>query len=156
VQFEKTKLNFKSIKKGIAKLHSYGFDKKHGFHFEKLKRATIEETKFPISKIKAFRSSFDLSFPETEMGENKADLNKNNRIEYLKGNGYQIDKKYKFIMARLKLNEKEYKDLIIQIAIKISPILVTKKPNSVSAGENIAIYARDITDAVDSVLRGEY
>ena len=59
-------------------------------------------------------------------------------------------------MAELKLNEKEYKELIIQVAIKISPILVKKKPDSVSAGENIAIYARDIADAVDSVLKGDY
>ncbi|MBR9847602.1 MAG: hypothetical protein GYB35_16540 [Algicola sp.] len=59
-------------------------------------------------------------------------------------------------MAKLKLNEEEYKELIIQVAIKISPILVKKKPDSVSAGQNIAIYARDIADSVDSVLRGEY
>lgn len=59
-------------------------------------------------------------------------------------------------MAEVKLNEKEYKDLIIQVAIKISPILVQKKPDSISAGENIAIYARDIADAVDCVLKREY
>ncbi|MEO2061897.1 MAG: hypothetical protein ABGW97_02855 [Christiangramia sp.] len=51
----------------------------------------------------------------------------------------------------LNLSEKEYKELIIEISKRISPELVKVKPDSISAGENIAIYARDIADAVNSV-----
>ena len=39
-------------------------------------------------------------------------------------------------MSELKLSDKEYKDLIIEISIKISPVLVTKKPDSFSRREH--------------------
>lgn len=54
-----------------------------------------------------------------------------------------------------KLTEKEYKDLIIKIAIKISPVLVVKELEHLSTGENIAIKAGQIADAVNLVLEGK-
>ncbi|MFH4966538.1 hypothetical protein V8G69_16170 [Gaetbulibacter sp. M235] len=53
----------------------------------------------------------------------------------------------------IKLTPEEYKDLVVKIAIKISPILVKIKPDSLSAGEHIALYAKDIADAVEVVLK---
>lgn len=54
-----------------------------------------------------------------------------------------------------KLTPEEYKKLVIEITVKISPLLIEKKPDSVSAAENIALYARDIADAVESILKSE-
>lgn len=53
----------------------------------------------------------------------------------------------------MKLTDEEYKKIVIEVAIKISPILVKAKPDSFVAAENIAIYARDIADAVESILK---
>lgn len=56
-------------------------------------------------------------------------------------------------MSEKKLTEKEYKNLVIQVAIQISPILIDKKgATSDVTGESVALYARDIADAVDEVL----
>ncbi|MGN7705301.1 hypothetical protein [Chryseobacterium sp. 22543] len=55
-------------------------------------------------------------------------------------------------MEKKHLTDEEFKKLVIEIAIKISPILVKKKPDSWSAAENIAIYSRDIAEAVRSIL----
>lgn len=52
-----------------------------------------------------------------------------------------------------KLTPEEYKKLVIDITVKISPLLIEKKPDSVSAAENIALYATDIADAVESILK---
>ncbi|MET3538722.1 hypothetical protein [Chryseobacterium limigenitum] len=55
-------------------------------------------------------------------------------------------------MEKKHLTDEEFKKLVIEIAIKISPILVEKKPDSWSAAENIAIYSKDIAEAVRSIL----
>lgn len=53
-----------------------------------------------------------------------------------------------------KLSEKEYKDLVIAVAIQISPkIIELKNSTSDVAGATVALYARDIAEAVDAVLR---
>lgn len=54
-----------------------------------------------------------------------------------------------------KLSEKEYKDLVIKIAIKISPVLVVQELEHLTSGENIAIKAGQIADAVGLVLEGK-
>lgn len=51
-----------------------------------------------------------------------------------------------------KLTEEEYKKLVIDIAIKISPEIVKIKANSDLASEAIALYAKDIADAVKSII----
>lgn len=53
-----------------------------------------------------------------------------------------------------KLTNEEYKQLVMSIAIEISPKLIEiKKEGSDIAATHIALYARDIADAVDSILR---
>lgn len=51
-----------------------------------------------------------------------------------------------------KLSEKEYKKLIIDISKNISPILVQQGENIATTAENIALYAEQITNAVNKVL----
>ena len=51
-----------------------------------------------------------------------------------------------------KLSEKEYKKLIIDISKNISPILVQQGENITTTAENIALYAEQITNAVNKVL----
>ena len=51
-----------------------------------------------------------------------------------------------------KLTAEEYKKLVMDVAIKISPEIVKIKENSELASEAIALYARDIAGAVKSIL----
>ncbi|UAM97378.1 hypothetical protein K8354_13770 [Polaribacter litorisediminis] len=51
-----------------------------------------------------------------------------------------------------KLSDKEYKKLIIEIAIQISPIVIQRPQNNIAAAEQVASLAKDITDAVNTVL----
>lgn len=54
------------------------------------------------------------------------------------------------------LTKEEYKKLVMEIAVSISPFLIKRKPDSISAAEHISIYARDIADAVEHILKQEY
>lgn len=54
------------------------------------------------------------------------------------------------------LTTEEYKKLIIDVAIQISPVLVKIKPDSITAGEHIALYARDIAESIDANLKKGY
>lgn len=54
------------------------------------------------------------------------------------------------------LTDAEYKKLVIDITLSISASLIERKPDSASAAENIALYARDIADAVDSILKSKF
>lgn len=56
----------------------------------------------------------------------------------------------------MKLTEQEYKDLIIAVATAISPVMVANPPEYNTVAENVAIKARDIADAVDQVLQGDF
>ena len=51
-----------------------------------------------------------------------------------------------------KLTKEEYKNLVTNVAIQISPILIEKKATSDVASITIAKYAVDIADAVNDVL----
>lgn len=51
-----------------------------------------------------------------------------------------------------KLTKEEYKKLVIDLAIKISPIIIEKKETSDIASITIAQYAKDIADAVSDIL----
>jgi hypothetical protein len=55
----------------------------------------------------------------------------------------------------IKLSEKEYKKLVIEIAVNISPIMLDKKSDSISAAERIALFAKDIANAVNLVLENQ-
>jgi hypothetical protein len=57
---------------------------------------------------------------------------------------------------KIYLTKDEYKKLVIDVAIAVSPLLIERKPDSVVAGEHIALYARDIADAVEHILKSEY
>lgn len=55
------------------------------------------------------------------------------------------------------LTKEEYKKLVIDVAIKISPVLIeSSKSGSVLTGENISLYARDIADSVELVIKQKY
>lgn len=58
-------------------------------------------------------------------------------------------------MEKIELTKEEYKQLVIDVAIKISPKIVDLEEvkNSEQAGNTVALYARDIAMAVDSVLK---
>jgi hypothetical protein len=52
-----------------------------------------------------------------------------------------------------KLTEKEYKDLVINVAVQISPIIIQKMETSDLASITIARFSKDIADAVNDVLK---
>jgi len=51
----------------------------------------------------------------------------------------------------IKLSEKDYKKLVIEIAVKISPAFIDKT-DSISAGEKTAQYAMDIANSIKASL----
>jgi|AntRauMFilla1563_2_1112583.scaffolds.fasta_scaffold21512_3 hypothetical protein len=51
-----------------------------------------------------------------------------------------------------KLSDKEYKKLIIEIAVQISPVMIEQKQENIATAKHIALFAKDITDAVNTVL----
>jgi len=51
-----------------------------------------------------------------------------------------------------KLSEKEFKKLIIEVAINISPVLVKNQNDTVFNADKIALYAKEIAVAVNHVL----
>jgi phenylpyruvate tautomerase PptA (4-oxalocrotonate tautomerase family) len=51
-----------------------------------------------------------------------------------------------------KLSDKEYKKLIIEIAKQISPVVIQRQQDNITAAEQVASLAKDITDAVSAVL----
>lgn len=53
----------------------------------------------------------------------------------------------------MKMTQEEYKDLVMRIAVEISPLIIEKKTDSISAAEHIAIYAEEIAEAVDLVFK---
>ena len=83
---------FRSIIKENAKLHTTNLYKISGYLTEKIKKATSEETKFLISRIKMESPDFDLSFAKAETTESKQDLNIADCISNLKSKGYLIYK----------------------------------------------------------------
>ncbi|TXD52211.1 MULTISPECIES: hypothetical protein [unclassified Polaribacter] len=54
-----------------------------------------------------------------------------------------------------KLSEKEYKKLVIEIAVHISPVIIDKKLDSITAADQIAVFAKDIANAVNLVLENQ-
>lgn len=56
----------------------------------------------------------------------------------------------------MKLTEQEYKDLIMSVATAISPTIVANPPEYNTVAENVAIQARDIADAVNQALEGDF
>ncbi|SDS42817.1 hypothetical protein SAMN05216503_3030 [Polaribacter sp. KT25b] len=52
----------------------------------------------------------------------------------------------------IKLSEKDYKKLVIEIALKISPALIEKTDDISTASEQISLYAKDIANSIQSVL----
>lgn len=55
----------------------------------------------------------------------------------------------------IKLSEKEYKKLVIEIAVNISTVILDKKPDCISVAERIARLAKDIAKAVNLVLENQ-
>lgn len=55
----------------------------------------------------------------------------------------------------IQLSEKEYKKLVIEIAVNISPLILDKKLDSIYAAERIALFAIDIANAVNLVLENQ-
>ncbi|MGK0411924.1 MAG: hypothetical protein ACJA1B_000112 [Polaribacter sp.] len=51
-----------------------------------------------------------------------------------------------------KLSDKEYKKLITEIATQISPVVIQRQQDNITAAEQVASLAKDITDAVNTVL----
>jgi hypothetical protein len=83
---------FRSIIKDDAKLHFNEFYDISAYLTEKIKKPSLEETKFLISRIKAEHPSFDLSFVKLDKNINEKKLNENECIEYLKSKGYIVYK----------------------------------------------------------------
>jgi hypothetical protein len=81
---------FMSIRKENAKLHTSNSYKITGYLAEKIKKATTEETKFLISRIKTESPNFDLSLAKIEANESKQDVD--DCITLLKNKGYLIYK----------------------------------------------------------------
>lgn len=50
------------------------------------------------------------------------------------------------------LSEKEKRQLIIDVAVRISPVVIEKNKGSDDASDLVAIYAYHIADAVNSIL----
>lgn len=62
---------------------------------EKIKKPTLEERNFLISRIKVKYPNFDLSFIKNVESKNIMDLNENDCIDFLKNKGYLIYKQVK-------------------------------------------------------------
>jgi hypothetical protein len=54
-----------------------------------------------------------------------------------------------------KLSEKEYKKLVIEIAVNISPVIIEKEQNNISAAEKIASLSKDIAISINKVLESK-
>jgi len=57
---------------------------------------------------------------------------------------------------KTELTKEECKQLVMKVAVAVSPLLVEKKSDSMSAAKHIALYATDIADAVESILKKGY
>lgn len=55
----------------------------------------------------------------------------------------------------LKLSEKEFKKLVIDVAKNISPVLVQNENDVVSNADSIAAYAKQIATSVNKVLASQ-
>lgn len=51
-----------------------------------------------------------------------------------------------------KLTDKEYKKLVIKIAVTISPILIQRHGDIQKAGEQVSLYAKEIANAMKTAL----
>lgn len=83
---------FRVNRKSNSKLHFNGVYRISGYSAEKIKKTSIEETYFLVSRIKAEHPNFDLSFLNSELNQNESILNEKDCIEYLKGKGYLVFK----------------------------------------------------------------
>jgi len=83
---------FRSIIKDNAKLHMNDSDVISNYLTEKIKKPTLDELKYIISRIKAEYPDFDLSFFKSETIKDNSDLNEIDSIEYLKSKGYLVYK----------------------------------------------------------------
>lgn len=53
----------------------------------------------------------------------------------------------------MKITQEEYKDLVMRIAVEISPLLIEKKVDSITSAKHIALFAEEIAEAVDLVFQ---
>ena len=82
---------FRTINESNAKLYSNGSYAFYGFHAEKIRRASRDETKHFISRIKKEKPDFDLQPVENAfLNEENLSFNEKECLNILKSKGYLI------------------------------------------------------------------
>lgn len=85
--------HFRTISNSNAKLHSQGNYELYGFHAEKIRKATKNEIRHFISRIKKEKPDFDLnSIEDVSVDEPDINMNEKECINFLKGKGYLVYK----------------------------------------------------------------
>ena len=84
---------FRTINNSNAKLHSQNTYELYGFHAKKIRKASKDEIRHFISKIKKEKPDFDLNFIEdVSLDETVGNLNEKECIDFLKRKGYLVYK----------------------------------------------------------------
>jgi len=85
--------HFRAINKSDSKLHSQNTYEFYGFHAEKIRKASKDEIRHFISRIKKEKPDFDLSYIENiSFDETGANINEEECINFLKSKGYLVYK----------------------------------------------------------------
>lgn len=85
--------HFRTINNSDAKLHSQDTYELYGFHAEKIRKASIEEIRHFISRIKKEKPDFDLnSIENVSLDEPGINIGEKGCIDFLKSKGYLVYK----------------------------------------------------------------
>jgi len=85
--------HFRTINNSNAKLYSEDTYELYGFHAEKIRKATKDEIRDFITRIKKEKPDFDLkSIEDVSIGETGENINEKECIDFLKRKGYLVYK----------------------------------------------------------------
>jgi hypothetical protein len=84
---------FRAINNSKAKLHSQGSYELYGFHAKKIRKASNDEIRHFISRIKKEKPDFELHYSEEiYIDETSININEKECIDFLKSRGYIVYK----------------------------------------------------------------
>lgn len=85
--------HFRAINNGNAKLHPQDTYILYGFHAEKIRKASKDEIRYFISRIRKERPDFDLhSIEDVSLDETSININEKECVDFLKSKGYLVYK----------------------------------------------------------------
>jgi hypothetical protein len=84
---------FRTINNSNAKLHYQDTYKLYGFHAEKIRKASSDEIRHFISRIKKEKPDFDLhTIEDVSLDETGININEKECVDFLKSKGYLVYK----------------------------------------------------------------